>query len=365
MTGIVRNGTTTAQQDLSVQLRSSAFPLPNRSELKSYAAGRYPAADYPVGVPTPLRRVIPPGGQERWSATLQPSMVGMSTFGVYPLAAQVINGVTGQIATGRTFLPFWPRRRLVATAPAEHRLDLAAHRPAVPGCLPGPVQQCPGRPAGARRPAGQAADRGHPLLGRRAPHLGHRPGACAECGHHDPPVRGRRVPRLRRCHVAAGQPGGPRLAERALPGHGRAAGLPDPVRGRRRRRAEPCRPRPRPDPGFRRPRDRPADPAAAAGQRRHRLAGRRAGRLERARQPRCQPHQDGGAGLQRDAAGRPAAELHPQRAGHGALGHRDAAERAARRQHDHADPALRGLVRPRRGLRHPAAIPRRDRHDRR
>ena len=66
-----------------------------------------------------------------------------------------------------------------------------------------------------------------------------------------------------------------------------------------------------------------------------------------------------------DAAGGAAAELHPQRAGHRALGHRDAAERAARRRHDHADPALRGLGRPRRGLRHPAAIPRRDRHDRR
>ena len=40
VTGIVRNGTATAQQDLSVQLRSSAFPLPNRSDLKLYAAGR-------------------------------------------------------------------------------------------------------------------------------------------------------------------------------------------------------------------------------------------------------------------------------------------------------------------------------------
>jgi Family of unknown function (DUF6049) len=109
VTGVVRNGTATAQQDLSVQLRSSEFPLPNRSDLKLYAAGRL-AADYPVGAePTLLRRVIPPGGQERWSATLQPSVVGMSTFGVYPLAAQVTSGVTGQIVTGRTFLPFWPR----------------------------------------------------------------------------------------------------------------------------------------------------------------------------------------------------------------------------------------------------------------
>ena len=158
---------------------------PDRAGL--YAAGRYPAAATRWGCAVPLRRVIPPGGEVSWQATLQPSMVGMTTFGVYPLAAQVVNGVTGQtVGTEPDVPPVLARpERLVAAAAAEHRLDLAAHRSPLPGGLPGPVQQRPGRPPGRRRPAGQAAGRGRQLLGRCPPDLGHRPGAGPECAHHD------------------------------------------------------------------------------------------------------------------------------------------------------------------------------------
>jgi hypothetical protein len=107
VTGMVRNGTTTAQQGLSVQLLSSSSPLSNRTDMAFYAAGRYSPA-YPVVPAAPLSRVIPPGGEVSWKLTLQPSAVGMTAFGVYPLAAQVVNGVTGQTVTDRTFLPFWP-----------------------------------------------------------------------------------------------------------------------------------------------------------------------------------------------------------------------------------------------------------------
>jgi Family of unknown function (DUF6049) len=107
VTGTVTNGTTTAQQGLSVQLLSSASALTNRSDLNSYAAGTYQAG-YPVTTQTLRSRFIPPGGEVSWTATLQPSMVGMMTFGVYPLAAQVLNGLGEPLATDRTFLPFWP-----------------------------------------------------------------------------------------------------------------------------------------------------------------------------------------------------------------------------------------------------------------
>ena len=107
VTGIVRNGTAAAQQGLTVQLRSSATPLGNRDELGLYAAGAYPA-DYPVGTPVPLPAAIPPGGQAGWTVTMQPSAVGMNQFGVFPLAAQVLNTVGVPAATQRTFLPFWP-----------------------------------------------------------------------------------------------------------------------------------------------------------------------------------------------------------------------------------------------------------------
>jgi hypothetical protein len=108
VTGIVSNTAATPVQGLSVQLRSSLTPLGNRSELASYAAGTY-AADYPVpGAPVPVSGVIPAGGEAHWTATLQPSAVGMTQFGVYPLAAQVWTSTGIAAATDRTFLPFWP-----------------------------------------------------------------------------------------------------------------------------------------------------------------------------------------------------------------------------------------------------------------
>jgi hypothetical protein len=107
VTGIVRNGTAQPQRGLSVQLLSSAIPLSNRDDLTLYAAGHL-AADFPQGTPVPLPRVIPPGRDMHWTARLQPSAAGMTAFGVYPLAAQVLNSVAMPAATDRTFLPFWP-----------------------------------------------------------------------------------------------------------------------------------------------------------------------------------------------------------------------------------------------------------------
>jgi hypothetical protein len=107
VTGIVRNGTATAQQGLAVQLRSSAAPLGNRDDLGLYAAGAYPA-DYPVGTPVPLPAGVAPGGSAHWTVTLQPSAIGMNQFGVFPLAAQVLTIAGVPAATERTFLPFWP-----------------------------------------------------------------------------------------------------------------------------------------------------------------------------------------------------------------------------------------------------------------
>ena len=107
VTGIVRNGTATPVQGLSVVLRSSATPLSNRDDLALYAKGEY-AADAAEGTPVPLPGFIPAGGEAHWTAKLQPAAVGMTQFGVYPLAAQVWTSTGAAEATDRTFLPFWP-----------------------------------------------------------------------------------------------------------------------------------------------------------------------------------------------------------------------------------------------------------------
>ena len=106
VTGIVRNGTAAAQAGASIQLRSSSVHFNDRDELAHYASGEY-AADVPVGAAVPLPGVIAPGRTVHWRVTLDPAAVGITQFGVYPLAAQVLNGEGIPAATDRTFLPFW------------------------------------------------------------------------------------------------------------------------------------------------------------------------------------------------------------------------------------------------------------------
>jgi len=119
--GIVTNGTGAAQAGVSVLLRSSALPLSNRDDLTSYAAGTL-AADAPEGSPVPLPGVIAPGRSVHWKVTLNPAEVGMTVFGVYPLAAQVLNSAGMPASTDRTFLPFWPGG---AAAQQPQRLSVA------------------------------------------------------------------------------------------------------------------------------------------------------------------------------------------------------------------------------------------------
>ncbi len=107
VSGIVRNGTRATQNGLSIQLLSSASPLSSEDDLSLYAAGRYPAAA-PEGLQVRLPGAVRPGGTLHWRAMLNPTTAGMSSFGVYPLAAQVLNSVGLPGATDRTFLPFWP-----------------------------------------------------------------------------------------------------------------------------------------------------------------------------------------------------------------------------------------------------------------
>ncbi|HEY3954562.1 MAG TPA: DUF6049 family protein [Streptosporangiaceae bacterium] len=106
VSGIVRNGTRQTQDGLSVQLRSSASPLTNRDDLSLYASGDL-AVDAPEGVPTALPSAIPPGRSVDFKLTLNPAVAGLASFGVYPLAVQVVDSATATLATGRTFLPYW------------------------------------------------------------------------------------------------------------------------------------------------------------------------------------------------------------------------------------------------------------------
>jgi hypothetical protein len=110
VSGMVANPAGTPLRNLSVQLGSSVTPLTS-AEMTSYLAEPESAAiDSPIsGAPHPLSPV-PAHGTERWSLTLTGDQVGMSTFGVYPLAAHLYSAGV-EVGADRTFLPFWPGKQ--------------------------------------------------------------------------------------------------------------------------------------------------------------------------------------------------------------------------------------------------------------
>jgi Family of unknown function (DUF6049) len=107
--GTFTNRTRTTLMGVSIQLESSGTPFTAPSQLQPYAAGQDPtlvvteprAADK-------IRGTIAPGVTVHWKAVLPVNEVGMSLFGVYPLAAQASDGLGATLGASYSFLPFWP-----------------------------------------------------------------------------------------------------------------------------------------------------------------------------------------------------------------------------------------------------------------
>src|SRR6516225_81175 len=108
VSGTVTNNTGAAATGLSVQLWSSSVRLPDRAAMTSYLAAPAGAAvDSPLAKSVQSLATIPAHGTRPWSLTLRVSEAGMTTFGVYPLAAQ-LSQFSAPVDAARTFLPFWP-----------------------------------------------------------------------------------------------------------------------------------------------------------------------------------------------------------------------------------------------------------------
>jgi hypothetical protein len=95
---------------LSIQLRSSGTPFDSRSELQEYADGAF-LADEPVAGAVATLKPLARRATVPWRISLPVNDVSMSTFGVYPLAAQAENSSLSALTVSRTFLPFWPKNR--------------------------------------------------------------------------------------------------------------------------------------------------------------------------------------------------------------------------------------------------------------
>ena len=121
--GTVSNTTRATMSGLTVQIWSSGFRLTSRAALTQYAAGNLPAVDVPVGgALARLPGTLAPGAVRGWSIRIPASSLPMTTFGVYPLAAQVDSSGMA-LSADHTFLPFWPGS--AAAAGLHRRMKIA------------------------------------------------------------------------------------------------------------------------------------------------------------------------------------------------------------------------------------------------
>ena len=124
MQGTVSNPTRTAVSGLTVQLWSSIY---HAHQPRPPSASTRPAtlASADVLLPGALARLpgtLAPGAVRDWTITISPGTLPLSTFGVYPLAAEVDSG-GATLSTDRTFLPFWPGSK--AAAGLTQRMKIA------------------------------------------------------------------------------------------------------------------------------------------------------------------------------------------------------------------------------------------------
>ncbi len=111
--GSITNTSAAAISGISIRLRSSSSSFESRDALQEYASGFELQADgYVPGATTRRPISLAVGATRPWSVALPARRVGMTSFGVYPLAAEADSASDTPLpgGTSRTFLPFWPGR---------------------------------------------------------------------------------------------------------------------------------------------------------------------------------------------------------------------------------------------------------------
>jgi len=115
--GTVSNRTSQTQAGLEVQLYTSATPFLTRDGMDSYLAHGGDSSLAPAGTPFIISASVPPGGSTYWTASFQVSTQGISTFGVYPVTAQLQGTFSANVlAADQTLLPFWPGQQQAGLA---------------------------------------------------------------------------------------------------------------------------------------------------------------------------------------------------------------------------------------------------------
>ena len=105
--GTVANGTGQTQAGLEVQLATSATHFSTRDDMDLFLAQGGDSGLAAAGNPFVIASVKP-GATVGWTASFQVSAQGISSFGVYPVAVQLVDNFYGELlASAQTLLPFW------------------------------------------------------------------------------------------------------------------------------------------------------------------------------------------------------------------------------------------------------------------
>ncbi len=114
LAGTVTNGTRQTQAGLDVQLYTSATHFTTRIGMDSYLSHGVASDLLPAGNPFPFATSLAPGATASWTASFQVSTQGISSFGVYPVTAQLQDLAGDMFSSQQTLLPFWPGSRAAA-----------------------------------------------------------------------------------------------------------------------------------------------------------------------------------------------------------------------------------------------------------
>ena len=114
LSGTVSNGTRQTQAGLDVQLYTSAIHFTTRDGMDSYLSRGVASGLLPAGNPFLITASLAPGGTASWTASFQVSTQGISSFGVYPVTAQLQDLAGAVFSAQQTLLPFWPASRAAA-----------------------------------------------------------------------------------------------------------------------------------------------------------------------------------------------------------------------------------------------------------
>jgi hypothetical protein len=111
VTGTVSNGTAQRKAGLRVQLYTSSTPFPTRDQMDGYLSQGNDGGLVAAGTPVTLTVSLAPETTVQWHASFSVTTAGITTFGVYPVAAQVSDTVGNVLASDQTLLPFWSGRQ--------------------------------------------------------------------------------------------------------------------------------------------------------------------------------------------------------------------------------------------------------------